>query len=803
MLKVKYTFHDRILNITKCPSTFKEIHFQKILKEIGNNSIIESVILPEGVEKLGERVFFCQGNIISINLPSTLKHISEDAFNHCSRLKRITIPERVETINSHAFSNSGIEEIILPPNIKVISWGTFENCEKLKNIKIPEGVAYISDSAFKYSGIQNISMPSTLNSIGDNAFYGCYGLKSITIPENVTFIGDCVFYDCIHLKNIELNEGLESIGSRCFVGITAKMRDDTIRLPSTLTYIDEQAFRGCDSIKYLTIPEGVKIIKEQTFSSCSIKKIKLPSTLEKIEDYAFSDANDLTSIEIPKNVKSIGENVFNCLTLEELIVPETITLKSAMFEDGAYYGKLKIRKEDGSLVDFKHCVYFIENSEKCIFASGDEDMYSFYYNGDYGEFNEEQLLEKTNEVNEIDCINTCDYIKLWYWVKKNKFLPNYKVIENMPIKDIDLFYINGNCKKWKKLLEDYDVQTREGLATLFKVSYVLGLFNKEGSKSDRAYNYIRENILNKFNEEELHARYDGFDTSKGYDEMYAEFFMKYFKENPDFMVHNDIDLIAAAYNNFNVIKQIYPNKIVNTNRNADILLPSHVFSVIENRSYDDIDDDNALFALEVSKYGYSQEQFEELQDWFNKGKKIKQEDIKLFIEEDKEDKSKVTYKLLEKDNPLGAVVGNITNCCQVIGGAGESCVKYGMCEPNSKFMVFNHKNNIIGQAWVWYDESTKTVCLDNIEIPRSYLSIIKKFKLKKGFVDCLKRVASNFISEMEKHGLEVNKVTVGEGYNDIKKVLSNSFNKDKSPATLSKYYGYTDADKQFIIGKKK
>ena len=82
--------------------------------------------------------------------------------------------------------------------------------------------------------------------------------------------------------------------------------------------------------------------------------------------------------------------------------------------------------------------------------------------------------------------------------------------------------------------------------------------------------------------------------------------------------------------------------------------------------------------------------------------------MKIFISADiKGDNNTISYKLLEKDNPLGAVLGNITNCCQVAGGSGESCVKYGMSKPNSKFMIFSISDTIIGQSWVWYDEKTK------------------------------------------------------------------------------------------------
>ena len=279
--------------------------------------------------------------------------------------------------------------------------------------------------------------------------------------------------------------------------------------------------------------------------------------------------------------------------------------------------------------------------------------------------------------------------------------------------------------------------------------------------------------------------------------------MKYFN-NKDFMIMVDednekIDLMAASYNNFNNVKECFPNKILNTNREVDKLLPKHVMSAITTVKYNDVENDNKTLALIVGKYGYTQEQFEKIQELFNKGKSIKSESIKLFIADDYE-KNIISYELLEKDNPLGVVLGNITNCCQIIGGAGQSCVEYGITQPNSKFITFNYNNTIIGQSWVWYDEESKTICLDNIEVPEKYYDILnKKSNLQKTFIECLYRVAKGFKEEMKLHGLQVEHVTIGEGYNDVNKILEKAFGKEKIGVKLKDYNGYSDASKQYEI----
>ena len=163
----------------------------------------------------------------------------------------------------------------------------------------------------------------------------------------------------------------------------------------------------------------------------------------------------------------------------------------------------------------------------------------------------------------------------------------------------------------------------------------------------------------------------------------------------------------------------------------------------------------------VARYGYSQEQFETLQNWFINGIKS---GTKLSCEPDAQT-NQITFELLSKDNPLGAVLGNVTNCCQKIGDAGESCAKHGMSDPNGGFVVFRLGKRIIGQAWVWYNEEMGKVCFDNIEVPNSAKDIVKKNYDE--FVSCLERASSSILKSMNKNGNKVNLVTMGKGYNDL------------------------------------
>ena len=88
--------------------------------------------------------------------------IGTAAFNQCSSLTSITIPDSVITIGPAAFSH----------------------CRSLTSITIPHSVASIGDWAFaECNSLTSITIPDSVNSIEIYAFDGCSNLTSITIPQ--------------------------------------------------------------------------------------------------------------------------------------------------------------------------------------------------------------------------------------------------------------------------------------------------------------------------------------------------------------------------------------------------------------------------------------------------------------------------------------------------------------------------------------------------------------------------------------------------------------------------------------------
>ena len=85
----------------------------------------------------------------------------------------------------------------------VISEMAFDGCSSLSSISIPNSVTNIGRYAFRgCNGLSSVTIGDGVTSIGNGTFSGCSGLTSITIPNSVTSIGSSAFSDCSGLTSI-------------------------------------------------------------------------------------------------------------------------------------------------------------------------------------------------------------------------------------------------------------------------------------------------------------------------------------------------------------------------------------------------------------------------------------------------------------------------------------------------------------------------------------------------------------------------------------------------------------------------
>lgn len=129
------------------------------------------------------------------------------AFEGCSRLSSIELPESLVSIGKYALSSCArLEEVRLPEGVSAVPDGLFNQCMSLKTVEMSDNVISIGDLAFSYcEGLGSIQLPSELETIGKRAFMRCNKLVSLTLPAKVTTIGDGALYNGRLTELISLN----------------------------------------------------------------------------------------------------------------------------------------------------------------------------------------------------------------------------------------------------------------------------------------------------------------------------------------------------------------------------------------------------------------------------------------------------------------------------------------------------------------------------------------------------------------------------------------------------------------------
>lgn len=247
------------------------------------------------------------------------------AFNNCTDLTSVTLPNSVTSIGDYAFYEcTSLTSVTLPNSMASIGNYAFASCRGLTSITIPASVTSIGDGAFQMcSNLKNFVIPESVTSISKNTFKFCSKLESISIPEDVTFIGDYAFDDCAVLTSVTLSNSVTSIGDYAFTSCTGFT---TFTIPNSVTSIGHSTFARCSNLTNVTIPESVTSISREAFALCSsLTSVTIPDSVTSIGDYTFYDCTSLTSVtslaETPADISGYN-NVFNNIGASpELIIP--------------------------------------------------------------------------------------------------------------------------------------------------------------------------------------------------------------------------------------------------------------------------------------------------------------------------------------------------------------------------------------------------------------------------------------------------------------------------------------------------
>lgn len=151
------------------------------------NTVVEKVIIPDSVEKIGTMAFNQCTNLNIDGLSKGLKRLGYFAFNQTQARQNPAFKVGpMFIIDGWLISvDDTAEEIEIPPTVRGIADYAFYFCGKLKKIIIPPTVKYIGMDAFAFGlDLDEVYIPA-----GVEAHWKTFGaninIKKLTIPQSL------------------------------------------------------------------------------------------------------------------------------------------------------------------------------------------------------------------------------------------------------------------------------------------------------------------------------------------------------------------------------------------------------------------------------------------------------------------------------------------------------------------------------------------------------------------------------------------------------------------------------------------
>lgn len=338
-----------------------------------NDQEITTLEIPSGITSIGDGVFLSNKSLTNLTLSSKVSSIGISAFYYCDNLKdvRYYIYDDLATYiqNGHPdfyvggikyyWNDQEITTLEIPTSVTSIGNNAFYGCSGLTTLNLPSNVTSIGDRAFGYcSNLTSVDLPSSITKMGDFVFFYCEKLSNVNLPSDITTISTGAFGGCSSLQNINLPSGVTTIGDNAFSDCSNLTN---VTLPSALASIGDYAFSGCSNLTNVILPSAFTAIGNVAFSGCSnLANVTLSSNITSIGTYAFQNCINLKNLTISKDVTSIKDIAFNN-SYDDLELESVYVAWENPIEAGSFFDRINI----------SNCTLYVPQGTKEAYANAD------------------------------------------------------------------------------------------------------------------------------------------------------------------------------------------------------------------------------------------------------------------------------------------------------------------------------------------------------------------------------------------------------------------------------------------------
>lgn len=183
------------------------------------------------------------------NTPNTASAVDWDL----TAIDHLTYTVSGDSIRITGFDNT-VTHLVIPDTIEglpvtVIDWYAFENCTKLVSVTLPETITHISRFAFVHCiNLETINMPASLYAIEQYAFHDCPKLTGIALPQKLSIIETRAFSSCSSITELTIPPSCTQVGDHAFLDCEAlysvTIKSETVTLGErSLGYIYDNGYR--------------------------------------------------------------------------------------------------------------------------------------------------------------------------------------------------------------------------------------------------------------------------------------------------------------------------------------------------------------------------------------------------------------------------------------------------------------------------------------------------------------------------------------------------------------------------------